>query len=139
MHCHLPQAVKNSRCHCPSICCMQHHTPYKRLIHPTSGHKGYTAVCEKGEQFANPALNTFMACYSSKLATTASSEHVPHMTTLWDNHKFFVVNPHMFYCSSILLLAVHRTHLKSGSGRKGPFGVFDQVRYKPGCTATEDG
>ena len=23
--------------------------------------------------------------------------------------------------------------------RKPVFGVFDQVRYKPGCTATEDG
>ena len=35
-------------------------------------------------------------------------------------------------------LKVYKVHM-SLVVRKPVFGVFDQVRHKPGCTATEDG
>ena len=63
--------------------------------------RGQIAVGEKGEQFMELAPSTFAACYSSQIATTTSREHVPKIAKLWDSLKFFVINLHLFHCSTI--------------------------------------
>ena len=42
-------------------------------------------------------------------------------------------------CRLISASVVHCGDSMSHDVRKPVFGVFDQVRHKPGCTATEDG
>ena len=63
----------------------------------------------------------------------------PIQTRLYSHRRWLVARNFGFRKKRDCTICVANTKTLILILRKPVFGVFDQVRYKPGCTATEDG